>query len=430
MNISVRFLRAALAAAAVVAAGACGDDDVDIVDPEFQGGDTFRSYVSLGNSITAGYQSSGINDSTQRESYAYLFAGALYGADFASRWHYPSLANPGCPPPVTNIQTGARVRISADTASTPTTCRLRTAAGVTTTINNVAVPNAFSIDPTQPTTENSNALTTLVLGGSSQVSRALQAQPTFASVWIGNNDVLSAAATGLLVRTPTTVTATAPLVSSGITRDSIFKANYKLVVDSLKLAPTLQGAALIGVVNPLSAPVLFPVAALFNPTFKAGFDQFAGGATTILASCGTAAAPSGALVSFAILSAMRAGTHPRTIACAPLPAPNAAVGNTFIVDATEQATITAAVTSFNAYIQAQAVENDWIYLDPNTVLTQLRATPGCINTVPNLASATQTFGSCISLDGVHPRRPAHVAVANALIALVNTKYAVTIPTVQ
>ena len=32
----------------------------------------FRRYVSLGNSITAGFQSAGINDSTQQRSYAVL----------------------------------------------------------------------------------------------------------------------------------------------------------------------------------------------------------------------------------------------------------------------------------------------------------------------------------------------------------------------
>jgi hypothetical protein len=34
----------------------------------------FQNYVSLGNSLTAGYQSGGINDSTQKQSYAVLFA--------------------------------------------------------------------------------------------------------------------------------------------------------------------------------------------------------------------------------------------------------------------------------------------------------------------------------------------------------------------
>ena len=41
------------------------------------GGDIFKRYVAIGNSITAGYQSGGINDSTQRQSYARVLAGQM-----------------------------------------------------------------------------------------------------------------------------------------------------------------------------------------------------------------------------------------------------------------------------------------------------------------------------------------------------------------
>src|SRR5690348_15497810 len=58
----------------------------------------FQSYVALGNSITAGFQSGGINDSTQRQSYAVLVAQQM-----GTRFAYPSLLAPGCPPPVANF---------------------------------------------------------------------------------------------------------------------------------------------------------------------------------------------------------------------------------------------------------------------------------------------------------------------------------------
>src|SRR5690349_12496935 len=61
----------------------------------------FASYVALGNSITAGYQSGGINDSTQKQSYAVLLAHQMN-----TRFAYPSLVNPGCPPPINNLLTG------------------------------------------------------------------------------------------------------------------------------------------------------------------------------------------------------------------------------------------------------------------------------------------------------------------------------------
>ena len=94
------------------------------------GGEIFKSYVALGNSITAGYQSSGINDSTQRQSYAKLLAGQM-----GTQYHYAALSMPGCPPPVANTQTGARVG-----GATAPPCALRIGSSVTDILNNVAVP--------------------------------------------------------------------------------------------------------------------------------------------------------------------------------------------------------------------------------------------------------------------------------------------------
>src|SRR5260370_35757069 len=72
--------------------------------PAYNAGAIFARYVALGNSITAGYQSAGINDSTQQRSYAVLLA-----RQFGTRFTYASLRNPGCPPPLANFATGARV---------------------------------------------------------------------------------------------------------------------------------------------------------------------------------------------------------------------------------------------------------------------------------------------------------------------------------
>src|SRR5882672_11957940 len=62
--------------------------------PAYQGGTMFQRYVAMGNSITAGFQSGGINDSTQRQSYAVLIGGAMRSPFFS-----PLLGKPGCPPP-------------------------------------------------------------------------------------------------------------------------------------------------------------------------------------------------------------------------------------------------------------------------------------------------------------------------------------------
>src|SRR5262249_50083340 len=137
--------------------------------------------------ITAGYQSGGITDSTQRESFAAILAQAA-----GTRYAYPSLVPPGCPPPIVNFQTGARLG-----NGTATTCFLRNPQTLSNILNNVAVPGAAVADLAEPTTSASNPLTTLILGGKTQIEKAIAAAPTFVTVEIGNNDVLPAALSGV-----------------------------------------------------------------------------------------------------------------------------------------------------------------------------------------------------------------------------------------
>src|SRR5256885_2278281 len=115
---------------AVLALAAC-EGKRDVLGPTTPaGGEIFKSFVALGNSITAGYQSGGINDSTQRQSYARLLAGQM-----GTQYHYAALSLPGCPPPIANTQTGARVG-----GATAPPCALRTGSSVVDVLNNVAVP--------------------------------------------------------------------------------------------------------------------------------------------------------------------------------------------------------------------------------------------------------------------------------------------------
>jgi hypothetical protein len=342
-----------------------------------------------------------------------------------TRFAYASLAGRGCPPPVTNIQTQERV---GGPTVTGTTCDLRNPGSVTDVLNSVAVPGAWALDPFSTSTPSSSALTTFILGGRTQVEAALAADPTFVSLWIGNNDVLEAAVSGV----------TTPLagVSRGATPVAAFTGSLNSTVDALAAgAENLQGGVLLGVINVTNAPVLFPAAALLNPQFKAGFEQYTGVPVTVLPNC-TAQTP--ALVSFRIISAIRTfvanpaapGAHPPVISCAKGQFPQSAlVGEVFVLDGAEIAELTQIVTGYNAAIQAKADALGWAYYDPNPALVQARAA-GDITVVPNLASATATFGTWMSLDGAHPRRPAHVTVANGVIAAINAEYGTNLPAVQ
>jgi lysophospholipase L1-like esterase len=254
-----------------------------------------------------------------------------------------------------------------------------------------------------------NILTTLFLGGKTQVQRAVDAAPTFVSIWLSGNDAFQAAASGVIVPTPG--------VSRGITPVATFTANLDQALAALTAAsPDLKGL-LVGVVQTPSAPLLFPVAAFENPAFLQGFSAAAGGPVTVDANC----VGSGALVSFVILARMASGAHPRTITCQPT-AP-ASVGDLFILDVTEQATVRSAVDAYNSYLQTKANQLGFAYVDPNVLLGQLKQS-GCASIVPNLAAApaASPFGPCFSLDGVHPSANGQARLANAFIDAINAKY--------
>mgnify|MGYP001585396323 CR=1 FL=1 len=406
----------ALALGVVGLAGSCTVPDTDLVAPAATRGDMFGSYVAIGNSITAGFQSSGIIDSTQRRSYAYLLALSM-----GTRFAYPSIAGRGCPPLVTNFQTQAR-----PAGTSAGTCDLRNAA-TAEILNNVAVPGAWSIDPTVNSSATSNTLTTLFLGGKSQVQRAMMAKPTFASVWIGNNDLL-----GPAVSSGGTATSLAT-----ITSQTAFEANYNAMIDSLLKSNAGMKGVLVGVVNVVNAPIMFSADAFATVAgFKATFDAIACGGTpnscaatgnvTLLDASCTTAPGNTALINTFLAHQIRAGAHPSIIACAAgiYPAP---VGDILILTAAEQATVTAAVTAYNTYISNKATALGWAYYDLNPTLVTLKSAGIVVRRTPNYLVATGSFGTGMSLDGVHPSASVHLTIANALITAINTKYGTALP---
>jgi len=389
---------AAVIAAAVLAA-CTSNKDLNIqtpIDP------LFTSYASLGNSLTAGFQSAGINDSTQKQSYAVQFAQAVN-----TRFALPDLAMPGCPAPIDNFQTQTRVG-----GATSAQCFLREPTSVTYAINNVAVPGAASIDPVSLTTANSNALTTFILGGQTQATRASQVVPTFVSMWIGNNDALSAALSGVLVPTAG--------VSPGLTDSITFRTRYKADVTALQGISSIKGGVLFAVVDVVNAPLMFHSNLLFVPAVKAGFDFVAGAVTAVDPSC----ASNVALIDFQLAAAIKAGAHPPAIFCGPAPYP---VG-VYVLDSIEVGIVEQTVGAYNRYIKAKADSIGYAYVDINPTLLQLKAS-GAIPPFPVITSPDTTFGSYVSLDGIHSTFKAHKLIANLMIDSVNAKYGTTISTI-
>ena len=390
----------------IVAVAACSNTK-DLVVPPPPVNPLFASYVSLGNSITAGFQSGGINDSTQHQAYPVLLARQMN-----TPFTVASLRDPGCPPPIDTFPQGTRVG-----GGTSTTCFFRSQGSGVVVLNNVAVPGAASFDPASPIgTGGGGSLTTFILGGKTQVQRALDAKPTFVSIWIGNNDVLPAALSGVLDAVPG--------LSPGVTNEAAFEQNYSAMMTGLDAGGTIKGGILIGVVNVTNAPVFFPAAALFAPGVLPALRAVAGRPITVDTSC---TPTTQSIISIELLAAIRAGAAPDTIACHALSNHANGLGQVFVLDATEIAAVSQAVAGYNAFIQQTAANKGWAFLDPNPALAQLRQS-GQIPVLPDLTQPTKPFGDFISLDGIHPAAAAHVLLGNLMIQSINSQYSTSIPT--
>ena len=446
-----------LASLALVAAlAACVEDETlnpptanaDLVDP------LFARYVAFGNSITAGFESGGINDSTQQESFAVLLA-----AQMGTEFNIPLLNKPGCPPPLVNIFTQELVGNPG-----PLGCALRHPT-IPERLNLVAIPGAAVLDIYDPlgTGNRSNTLTSIMGGGRSQIENAAETQPTFVTVWIGNNDALGAALNGSNPGDPALVTPT-----------ETFAARYGAMIDSIQAFGTVEGGVLMGAVQVAYAPYF--TAGLAWEQFEAGFDfkfdftldsifQSKFGAPLsitanifdVATNCSaTAAIPGGGtaytMVPFPVGATTLATANARSqdtavvnaIFRVALGVPGATLPTPTTLDCTDDKAILpaevlnlfGAVTAYNATIEAAAEDLGWAFWDPNDLLAQLLGTAGAIFPFPAFpgvpgypagATVNMPFGFALSRDGIHPSASTMELVADELIALINATYETSIP---
>src|SRR6266581_2122141 len=120
MRLMIWTKRSSAALHGVLLVAACHNDELNRPFADTPVDPLFARYVSMGNSITAGFQSGGINDSTQLQSYAVVLARAM-----RSPFYSPLLNKPGCPPPFTNVFTQTRLTPPNYPPSTATSCYLR-----------------------------------------------------------------------------------------------------------------------------------------------------------------------------------------------------------------------------------------------------------------------------------------------------------------
>ncbi|HEV8263708.1 MAG TPA: hypothetical protein VGQ06_02075, partial [Gemmatimonadales bacterium] len=403
---------AAAALGVVLGAAACHNDELfrpanfTPIDP------LFERYVSMGNSITAGFQSDGINDSTQLQSYPVLLASRM-----GSPFFMPLMNRPGCRPPFTNVFTQARVG-----GGTPATCALRKPQNPPPPyISNTAVPGAEVLDiySNVDTASNANPLTTFILGGLTQAQMMARAQPTFVSVWIGNNDVLGAATDSANGGDSTKITSIAN-----------FQARSTALFDSIA-AVGPRGVIVIGVANVTLIP-FFSRGAIYwaidnglvpGAAFPPAFVVDAGCRPNALGGTGDS-----------VLVPFRFGAFKLGRAQAGL-ADTLYCTDVHTVQPAELRKLVTTVAAYNTFDSTQATTRGWAWLNPNVTLATLAADTAQVRPFPyfpqgnagDTVAVRRPFGRAFSLDAVHPSASAHKLIANALRTAINTKYGTAIP---
>jgi hypothetical protein len=420
----------ALLLALPIFAGCYSDDSLKPppAPPVPSGGAVFQRFVAVGNSISAGFQSGGINDSTQDRAFPVLVAEAA-GADFS----IPYLSRPGCPSPYVNNVLKTHV------GGVPDIGYLSVCFGRTNNsgdINNVAVPGAgvrdlFSNFATPISTYEK--LTTFILGGRTEIQAMKDARPTLVSVEIGPNDVLGAL-----------IDSTNPGNPAEVTAAATFDAKYAELADSLDAT----GAKVVVFTVPDVTVIPFASKGSTYWCLRTGLcpgvPQQLPPTLTVNNNCAPGAAVPGAKGDSILIPwtkglpriAAAAAGQPTTIDCSE---------DTVVVTPSEYATMRNAVLAFNTTIAAQATANNrnWGVVDLNGILLGAQA-GGAIPAFPDISRAstggTVTFqgfdnlgarlppeASLFSLDGFHPSTIAQRSLADALAAAINNNYATSLP---
>ena len=309
---------------------------------------------------------------------------------------------------------------------------------------------------------------------------AVSLNPTFFSLWIGNNDILGYATSGGSGVDQTGNFDPSTYGGNDITDPNVFAAAYSAQVDAL-VAGGAKGV-LLNIPDVTSIPYFTTVPTRSIPldaaTAGAVNAQFAlyNGALGQLVAGGFISAEEAAIrainfvegVNYPIMTdvdltdvtaiLIGAGLDPQTAALlgqlrqvksddlvvltassalgtVPDPSnPTGVVGvsipltNQYVLTTTEQARVATAGASYNAIIEGLAAANELGYGDMKSALADVAANGAFYN--GGVLTSTYVTGGAFSLDGVHPSPRGYAFTANTIIDVINTTYNASIPKVD
>jgi hypothetical protein len=370
-----------------------------------RGSANFTRFVALGDSLSAGYANDSLLVTHQQFSPAAIIARQAGANDF----QIPSISEPGIPAELvlTSLVPVTIVRKSNQNG-VPTNLQLPRP------YNNLSIPGARVnnlLTNTGAQTSTNPFYQIILRGLGTAVQQTLAQQPTFISVWIGNNDVLGAVIAG----TPLALT---PI--DAFTRD------YNLLLDALVAGAPNAGIITANVpdvtaipyistipaflVNPqTSQPVLGPDG---RPIFLVG--ELGDGRVGILPQGTLIATPASSLIAtgFGIPEALRPAFPNLPNVGRPLP-------DQVVLTPNEITPIRERQQQVNAAIEAAAAARNIPVVDIEAIFREYRAGRNFAGVVLTTAFLT---GGLFSYDGIHPTDLGYTLVANEFIDVINQSW--------
>ncbi len=349
----------------------------------------FTTYVSVGDSLAAGFESGSLVETHQNRSAPALIARQAGVQGFQQ----PLVSEPGIPPELTLVSLVPVPVIAPKAATSGAPKNLALARPY----NNLAVPGATTIDALTRTTDAGGLHDLILRGLGTQVQQAVALRPTAITLWIGNNDVLGAALRGRAIDGVT------------LTPTATFRATYGQIVAALKTT----GAFIVAANLPDVTAIPFVTTIrpyVVNPS--TGAPVLIGGARVPLIGP-SGSLPSTALVTLAASTLLGQGIGiPTALGGTGTPLPDEVV-----LDPSEIAIIQDHVAANNQAIREICGAANIPVLDVNAVLRELATTGRHIGGI-TLNSAF-LVGGVFSYDGIHPNDVGYALVANEFIRVIN-----------
>ncbi len=396
----------ALVIASAIGLAACSNDSASPVSTDLKpaaklspkAASYMSNYVAIGTSISMGWASDGVFAGSQNNAWTKQLADEA-GVEFT----LPQIDAPGCKPPLA-APLISFARVDGGSAAGSTVCA-DNVAGVTLPTHNLAVENATAAEALNATpataSQGRGPVTSRILAaGMTQVTTMRSLNPTFVSVELGGNELLTAQV-GLLV--------------PGITYTPFesFRATYDQIIDQVKA--TGARALLVTVRTDLRN---FPTIRT-SQEVASQRAAFAGYNVTVNADCDVS--PNFIFVRGKVLTAIvtgitraRMGLSPYDLSCADVP------GTVdFVLSPNDIEQLNALAAQMSDYIEAKAGENGYAVFSIGSLYDRSKEdVPFDLETY---LKSNNPYGDLISLDGVHPSAKGQTVLArNARQAIQRT----------